>query len=115
MPRTQRTGVAVIGVAICLAALARPAGAGPVVLQVDGDSVLVELGADDGVGAGSVLELLHEVTVRDPVTQETLRDVFPIGELTVVRAGDGVTEARPDATVKGRVKTGDAVRLVSKK
>ena len=112
MPRTQ---LAVVGVAICLAVFAAPASAGPVVLEVEGDSVLVGLGAADGVGAGSVLELLHEVTVRDPVTQETLRDVFPIGELTVIRAGDGVAEARPDDTVKGRVRTGDAVRLVSPK
>jgi hypothetical protein len=105
----------VLFIMFVLALLAAPASAGPVVLEVKGDSVLVELGAADGVGAGSVLELLHEVTVRDPVTQETLRDVFPIGELTVIRAGDGVAEARPDDTVKGRVKTGDAVRLLSAK
>jgi len=97
---------------LCLAAPGL-AAAEPVVLSVDGDRVIVDLGAGDGVGAGTVLELLHEVTVSDPVTRETLRDVFPIGELTVVRAGDGVCEARPDATVKARVRAGDAVRLVS--
>lgn len=100
---------------LVLTALTAPAAAEPVVLEVHGDSVLVDLGAADGVGAGSVLELLHEVTVRDPVTQETLRDVFPIGELTVVRAGDGIAEAKPDPTVKKRVRAGDAVRLVSDK
>jgi hypothetical protein len=60
-----------------------------------------------------VLELLHEVEVKDPVSKETLRDVFPIGELTVFRAGDGVAEARPDPAIARRVRVGDAVRLVS--
>ena len=106
----------IVGVAFVLVAtLAAPVAAEPAVLAVEKDAVLVELGADDGVGAGAVLELLQEVTVRDPVTRETLRDVFPIGQLTVVRAGDGVAEAIPDETAKGRVRVGDTVRLLTAK
>ena len=39
----------------------RRAQAEPVVLAVDGKDIYVDLGANDGVGAGSELELLHEV------------------------------------------------------
>ncbi len=99
--------------AILIVCTAADAAAGPVVLQVDKTTVLVDVGAEDGVAAGSVLELLHAVTVTDPVTKETLRDVFPLGTLTVIRAGDGVAEASPEEAIAGRVKVGDAVRFVS--
>jgi hypothetical protein len=98
------------------AAVMAPAAAAaePVVLGVSGDTVIVDLGARHGVGEGSHLELLHEVIVKDPVTKETLRDVFPLGVMTVQRAGDGVAEAIADEPIAKRVRVGDRVRLVSK-
>ena len=89
------------------------AAADAVVLAVDGDRVYVDLGGVHGVGAGATLELQREVVARDPVTGATLRDRFPFGELSVVRAGDRVCEARPDAGSRGRVKIGDRVELVT--
>lgn len=100
----------------CLLAVLLSAGdaaAAPVVLSVDGDLVVVDLGAADGLGEGSVLELLHEVRVQDPVTKETLDDVFALGILTVVRAGEHVAEARADKAIARRVRVGDGVRLES--
>ncbi len=89
------------------------AAAEPVVLAVDSSTIYVELGARDGVGAGSELELLHEVTVKDPRTGQTLRDHFALGTMTVTRSGDRISVATTDPQLAKRVMTGDRVRLVS--
>src|SRR5262249_47049021 len=60
----------------------RAALADPVVLSVDGDHVVVGLGAADGVGAGTQLELRREIVAVDPATRERLRDTFPLGTLS---------------------------------
>ncbi len=108
-----RAGFLVIATAALAAATPRVAAAEPVVLAVTGDSIYVDLGGEQGVGAGATLELQREIVARDPVTGATLRDRFAFGELTVVRAGAKVCEARPDAAVRGRVRVGDVVELVS--
>jgi hypothetical protein len=83
------------------------------VLAVDGADIYVDAGARDGVGAGSELELLHEVSVRDPRTGATLRDRFALGTLAVTRSGDRVSVARAGAELRDRVLAGDRVRLLS--
>jgi len=98
-----------------LAVLAAPAVAiagPPVVLAVDGDTIYVGVGGQDGVAAGAELELLHAVIARDPATGAKLRDEFAIGALTVERAGDHVAIAHADPEVAGRVAAGDHVRLI---
>ncbi|MBA2539365.1 MAG: hypothetical protein H0V17_07010 [Deltaproteobacteria bacterium] len=89
------------------------AAAEPVVLAVDASSIYVELGARDGVGAGTEIELLHEVTVKDPRTGQTLRDHFALGILTVIKSGDKISVAKADAVLAKRVMMGDRVRVVS--
>ena len=69
--------------AICILLLAAHAYAEPVVLAVDGKDIYVDLGAKDGVGAGTQLELLHEIVARDPKTGATLRDRFALGTIEV--------------------------------
>jgi hypothetical protein len=83
------------------------------VLAVDGADIYVDAGARDGVGAGSELELLHEVVVRDPRSGATLRDRFALGTLAVTRSGDRVSVARAGAELRDRVLAGDRVRLLS--
>jgi hypothetical protein len=106
-----------ISVAVAVAAAAVPvAFAEPpekVVLAVDGADIYLDAGARDGVGAGSELELLHEVTVRDPRSGATLRDRFALGVLTVTKSGDRISVARAADELRGRVLAGDRVRLVS--
>ncbi|HTL37884.1 MAG TPA: hypothetical protein VL326_32355 [Kofleriaceae bacterium] len=97
-------------------ALAVPAYAGePVVLAIDGQDIYVDLGAKDGVGAGSELELLHEVNARDPRTGATLKDRFALGTMTVAKSGASVSVAHADQALTKRVLVGDQVRLVSEK
>lgn len=91
------------------------AAADPIVLAVDGGDIYVDLGANDGVGAGTELELLHEVVVRDPRTGAMLRDHFSLGTLTVQKSGARVSVAHAADELRKRVLAGDRVRMVSAK
>jgi hypothetical protein len=108
-----------IGIVISAALLAAPSLASAdddhVVLAIEGKDIYVDLGARDGVGAGSELELLHEIVVRDPKSGALLRDRFDLGALTVVKSGAGVSVAHADEELAKRVLVGDHVRLVSPK
>src|SRR3569623_1319621 len=98
---------------LCL--VAATAHADPVVLAVDGGNIYVDLGAKDGVGAGSKLELLHAVIAKDPRTGRVLEDHFALGTLVVDRAGDSLAVAHADKDLLRRILTGDDVRLMSSK
>jgi len=100
---------------LLLLTAATVAHAEPIVLAVDGKDIYVQLGARDGVGAGSELELEHEVVVVDPRTHATLRDHFALGTLMVEKSGDGISVAHADPELAKRVLAGDLVRLVSPK
>ena len=98
-----------------IVASAAVAHAEPAVLAVEGEAIYVDLGAKDGVGAGSELELLHEVVAKDPRTGAVLRDRFALGTLVVVKSGEKVSVASAPAELAKRVLAGDRVRLVSAK
>ncbi len=100
---------------LTIVALATTASAEPVVLAVDGKDIYVDVGAKDGVGAGSELELLHEIVARDPKSGTTLRDRFALGTIRVVKSGNAVSVAQADEALAKRVVAGDRVRLVSEK
>ncbi|MEO8704498.1 MAG: hypothetical protein ABI867_30875 [Kofleriaceae bacterium] len=100
-------------IAIALLLLSRIAAAEPVVLAVDKGTIYIELGARDGVGAGTELELLHAVTVRDPRSGATLRDHFALGTLEIVKSGERISVARADDKLAARVIAGDRVRVLS--
>jgi hypothetical protein len=101
--------------ALTVLLVARLAAAEPVVVAVDGADIYVDLGANDGVGAGAELELLHEVVVRDPRNGTTLRDRFALGTIRVVKSGEKLSIARADEVLKKRVLAGDRVKLVTAK
>jgi hypothetical protein len=96
-------------------AAGEPVKGEPAVLAVDGDDIYVDLGANDGVGAGSELELQHEIAVKDPRTGATLRDRFALGTMIVAKSGDKISVAHADPVLAARVLAGDRVRLVSAK
>jgi hypothetical protein len=101
--------------AIALLLLGTSVAHADTVLALDGKDIYIDLGAKDGIGAGSELELLHEIVATDPVTRHALHDQFALGRLTVVKAGDKVCVARADDELAKRVLAGDHVRLVSAK
>src|SRR5262245_29634997 len=94
---------------------AGPALADSVVLAVDKEDIYVDLGAKDGVGAGSELELLHEITAKDPRTGAVLKDRFALGTMVVAKSGTAISVAHADPALAKRVLAGDQVRLVSAK
>lgn len=110
--RTTLVIAALLVAAAPRAALAEDDHAG-VVLGVEGDVVLVDLGAADGLVEGAELTVLHVVTAKDPVSKETLSDTFPLGALTVIRAGEHVAEARAEAGLGKRISVGDPVERAS--
>jgi hypothetical protein len=102
-------------IALFVLTVAANAYAEPVVVAVDGKDIYVDIGAKDGVGAGSELELLHEVVAKDPRSGVTLRDRFALGTITVTKSGAGISVARADEALAKRVLVGDQVRLASAK
>ena len=94
---------------------AATAHADPTVLAIDGKDIYIDLGAKDGVGAGSELELLHEIVATDPRTGTVLRDHFALGKLVVVKAGDRLCVAHADEDLAKRVLVGDHAQLASQK
>src|SRR5687768_17150471 len=104
----RNTKSILVAIAIAVSSSA-PAFAEPVVLAVDKTAIYVELGARDGVGAGTELELLHVVTVKDPRTGQTLRDHFALGTMTVIKSGDRISVARTSEELLKRVIPGDRV------
>ena len=97
---------------LCAASIAH---AEPSVVAVAGKDIYIDLGAKDGVGTGSALELLHEIVAKDPRTGATLRDHFALGKLVVVKSGGALCVARDDGDLDKRVLAGDHVRLASAK
>jgi hypothetical protein len=100
---------------VLMCCLGSVAIAEPTVLAVDGADIYIDLGARDGVGTGTEVELLHEIVAKDPRTGATLRDRFALGTLTVVKSGDRISVASAEASLAKRVLAGDRVRLVSAK
>jgi len=107
--------IILLGISVLVLLVATSAQAEPVVLAVDGKDIYVDLGAKDGVGAGSELELLHEVVARDPKSGATLRDRFALGTITVVKSGKAISVAEADPLLAKRIVAGDRVRLLSAK
>lgn len=108
--------IVILAASVVLAMAAPAAANGPtdrVVLAIDGRDIYVDLGARDGVGAGTELELLHEVVARDPRTGRVLRDHFALGILTVTKSGEKISVAAADPELVKRVLAGDRVRIVS--
>ncbi len=105
----MRTAIAIL---LVLAAPAR-ARADGVVLKVEGEDIYLDIGAKDGAGAGSLVDLMNVVVVKDPVSKQVLRDRFAIGQLTVVRSGDKVSVAHAPEALKKRVHVGDPVAMAS--
>lgn len=89
------------------------AAAEPVVLAIDRGEIYVALGAEDGVGPGSRLELLREIVAKDPRDGTVLRERFAVGTLIVIKSGAHISLVRRDDGQNMSVLAGDQVRLQS--
>lgn len=108
----MRAKLCLLSAALVLATAA-PALARGVVLDIGEDGIYVDLGSDDGVAVGSQLTLHHVIHVTHPVSQERVRDTFPLGSLEVIETGARIAVARAPAELAERVAVGDEVTLAS--
>ncbi len=72
---------------------AQPPGEGTVV-RVDRDLLVVDLGRDAGLTEGQRVPLWRPLTVRHPITGQSLRDRYPLGSVQVYSVGDSLTVLR---------------------
>ncbi len=113
--RTLRSPIVLAAFAATLLLCAHDAFARGTVLQVADGAVYVDLGANDGVDAGSELDVFHVIQATNPVTKQVVRDTFLVGVLTVERVGKEIGVARGDSAVMARVVAGDEVEARAKK
>lgn len=89
--------------------LARAEGAEGVIVSMESEFAVVDIGATRGVGAGDVLEVWRTFKMKHPVTGRTIVDRFRIGALRVTQARPGVSVARVDGDVERTILQGDIV------
>ena len=82
------------------------------VLHIDGDDVVIDLGAER-LGSAGELTVYRALEVRHPLTGKRLRDRFPIGVLRVVQPGERLSIARAVEKPRHPFEVGDVVESAS--
>lgn len=70
------------------------------VLEVQGQELLLDLGAASGAAVGGRVELWRPITIAHPVTGRRMTERFLIGELELVQVRPTMALARPLATAR---------------
>ncbi|APR75727.1 Hypothetical protein A7982_01073 [Minicystis rosea] len=81
------------------------------VLAIQGDEIVLDLGADRGASAGAVAAIWRPVKLKHPVTGRVLSDRFRIGAVELVQVQKTLTLARASGTLSRPAETGDVVVL----
>lgn len=79
------------------------------VVRVDGDLLVVDLGRDSGLVEGERVPVLRPITVRHPITGQSLRDRFPLGTLQVYSVGGALSVLRRSEALLRPPAVGDRV------
>ena len=79
------------------------------VIGLDGDDLILDLGAADGLAEGAVVELWRPIKIKHPVTGKVLTDRFRIGTLEVHQARKSMSLAAPSGTLTRKPERGDVV------
>nr|MBK7067529.1 hypothetical protein [Deltaproteobacteria bacterium] len=79
------------------------------VVRVDGDLLVVDLGRDSGLVEGERVPVLRPITVRHPITGQSLRDRFPLGTLQVYNVGGALSVLRRTEALLRPPAVGDRV------
>jgi hypothetical protein len=80
-----------------------------IVLGVDAEDIVLDLGSTKGATDGKVVELWRPFKLRHPVTGQTLTDRFRIGALRLVQVQKTLTLARPEGALARDPAAGDVV------
>jgi len=79
------------------------------VVRVDNDLLVVDLGRDSGLVEGERVPVLRPITVRHPITGQSLRDRFPLGTLQVYSVGGALSVLRRTEALLRPPAVGDRV------
>jgi hypothetical protein len=79
------------------------------VVAIQGDELVLDLGADRGAGDGMTVEIWRPLQLRHPVTGKVLTDRFLIGTLSLVQVRPTLSLARASAALSRPAAVGDVV------
>ncbi len=79
------------------------------VVRVDGDLLMVDLGRGAGLEEGQRVPVFRPITVRHPITGQSLRDRYPLGTLQVYSVGDSLSVLRLTSALLRPPAVGDRV------
>ncbi|MFO0745854.1 MAG: hypothetical protein U1F43_09295 [Myxococcota bacterium] len=103
-------GGVLLATALVVPALAQaPRAAEGVVLRVDAQEVIVDLGLDDGVPAGATVQVYRRLEVTHPVTRRVVVDRFPIGAVELAAVGRHLSIIRGASDLQRPPAVGDFV------
>lgn len=80
-----------------------------VVLELDKDELVLDLGSDAGVTENLVAELWRPYRVKHPVTGKLIADRFKIGQIQIGQVRPAMSLAKPSGTLTRPVAAGDVV------
>lgn len=81
------------------------------ILRVEGPTLVVPIGANDGIRPGQTVEVYRTVSAVDPRTGRTLTDQFRVGSGVVTSTGDTLSQLHVPADLAVRLTAGDVVGL----
>jgi hypothetical protein len=90
-------------------AQAPPDAAEGMVVQIERDDLVVDLGARRGASSDEIVEIWRPIRVKHPVTGKMIVDRFPIGHLRFVQVRPNLSLARPEGQLSRDPEAGDVV------
>lgn len=83
------------------------------IVSLDGEDLVVDLGAGQGATEGTLVELWRPVKLRHPVSGKILEDRFRIGTLNLTQVRPNLSLAQPSGELTRAAQVGDLVIMVT--
>src|ERR1043165_29914 len=81
------------------------------VIKIEAQEIYVSIGVTKGVTAGASLRIKRPITLKHPVTRQTVQDWIPIGSASVTQAGSVMSRAVIGEMISD-VKVGDIAEVL---
>ena len=80
-----------------------------VIVQREGDEIVIDLGSKDGLRRGTTVAVYRRLEVVHPITKKKIEDRFPIGMLQLDEVGENLSIVRDWAPLERDPEAGDFV------